>query len=273
MNRKKILVPLDIYANSADLLLYSGSLAYTMQARISYVAIIDDKPNYAEQENELSNQRRNVEIELSKIVNENFKHGKPEFDIIVTKGEYVTRILQMTNDLNIDLIVSKFLDFDVLKPILSQLASAFIIVHNSKLPPKQLALPVNLDASYYMKIQDSIEIAKLLNANLKLVTYTYSDTNEDKYKEKLYDIKNIVEQENVACVTSFNKWNPESESFLEDLLPELNGELPLLMFDEWLELESLDGLSEFLQSSNSVIIPTKKKYMQKVQSIKQLSYN
>lgn len=273
MSRKKILVPVDINQDSTELLLYAGSLASAIHARLSCVAIMDDQPDFEVQENGLLPQRRKVEMELSKIVNENFKQGKPEFEIIVTKGDYASRILQMTNDLGIDLMVVKSLDFGVLKPIMAQLASAFIIVHNSTVPSKQLVLPVNLDASYYIKIQDSIDIAQLLNANLKIMSYTYYATNEDKYKEKLYDIKSMVERENVACVTTFSKWNIESGAFLEDLLSGLDGELPLLTFDELEELESLSGLSEYLQSSNSVIVPTKQKYLQKAQPIKQLSYN
>jgi nucleotide-binding universal stress UspA family protein len=272
MSRKKILVPVDIHKDSTELLLYAGSLASTMQGRISCVAIMDDTHDSTGQENDLSIERRKVELELSKIVNENFKQGKPEFDIIVSKGEYSSRILQMTNDLGIDLMVVKAIDFDVLKPILAQIASAFIVVHNSKAPSKQLVLAVNLDASYYMIVQESIEIAQLLNANLKVISYTCSTTNEDKYKEKLYDIKNMVERENVACLTSFSKWNSKPGSFLEDLLLELDGELPLLTFDEMEELESITGLSEYLQSSNAVLVPTKKKYMQKAQFTNQLSY-
>jgi hypothetical protein len=234
---------------------------------------MEDQPDFEVQENGLLPQRRKVEMELSKIVNENFKQGKPEFEIIVTKGDYASRILQMINDFGIDLMVVKSLDFGVLKPIMAQLASAFIIVHNSTVPSKQLVLPVNLDTSYYMKIQDNIEIAQLLNANLKVISYTCSTTNEHKYKEKLYDIKNMVERENVACVTSFNKWNSESGSFLEDLLLELDGELLLLTFDELEELGWTAELLDYVQKSNAVIVPTKKKYLQKAQPIKQLSYN
>lgn len=272
MSRKKILVPIDINQNSTDLLLYAGSLASAIQARLSCVAIMEDILDSEMQENVPSLQRRKVELSLSKIVNEIFKQGKPVFDIIVTKGDFVNRILQMTNDLGIDLIVVKSLDFDVLKPIIAQLASAFIIVNNSVVPSKQLVLPVNLDASYYIKIQDSIDVAQMLNANLKIMSYTYYTKNEDKYKERLSDIKNMVEHENIACVTTFTRLNANSEAFLENMLIELDGELPLLTFDDLEELESLTGLSEFLQSSSSILLSTKKKYLQKAQSIKQHSW-
>ena len=273
MSRKKILVPVDIHEDSTDLLLYAGSLASAIQARISCVAIMEDSSKLANSDKGLSLRRRSVELELSKIVNKSFKQGKPEFDIIVTKGEYASRILQMTNDLGIDLMVVKSHDYDVLKPMLAQLASAIIVVRNSTAPSKQLVLLLNLDGSYHMKIQDSINTALLLNANLKVISYTCLTTNEDKCKEKLYDIKNMVEQKNVACVTSFNTWNSESETFLEDLMVELDGELILLTFDELEKLESMAGLSDLLQTSNTLIIPTKRKYLYKAPVASQLSYN
>jgi nucleotide-binding universal stress UspA family protein len=272
MSRKKILVPIDIHEDSADLLFHAGSLASIIHGRISFVTVMEDSLGDFNQKNGLLLQRRIIEMELSKIVNKNFNQSKQDFDIIVTKGDYASRILQMNNDLGVDLILVNSNVLDTLKPILSQLASVFIFMQNTTAPLKQLILPVNLDTNYKQKIQDSIEIAKLLNANLKVFSYTYSNANEEIYKEQLYKIKNLIERENVACVISYNKRTSESVSFMDNLLLDLDNALPLLTIEDLEDFKLSVELQDFIHAKKFVLITSKKKFKTQKPVAKQLTY-
>lgn len=262
MNRKKILVHVETKKDATELLLFARTLAVSLQARVSCVAVMDDIPGYDEHDFIIAKQRRKIELRLAHLANKVFDKGKPEFDIIVTKGDFSKRLLEMTRDLGFDLMVIPVEQFADIKPLLHQLALPVIFFRLNKGAGKELVLPVNLDKSYYKKIQESIDIALLLNANLHVIAYSDARYNEHKYQEKLKDIKLMVEKENITCITSFYSWNLGSEAIMSNVFSILENRILLFDTDDFDKIISDTEIFNLWLSANSILMPSAKKLLQ-----------
>ncbi len=255
MRRKKILVPVDISRDTANLLMNAGRLAQDIQGRLSCLAVIDDSEVLDEADS--AQQRRKVEIELSQRVNAHFTQGKPEFDIIVTRGKASERIVQISGNLNIDLLIMQANHLPALSQALFELKIPSVILFGQLLSGTTLLLPVNLNASYYQNIQDSIDICLLLNASLKVVSYIDTPNRAKLYKEKVDDIKRLVEKENVPCMTTMRKNPGDGELILKDLLQTDTDSIPILWADELRMMQTLASQGEGLTWPGVVLAPGK----------------
>ncbi len=269
MSRKKFLVPIDFSQDSSELLQYAGSIAENSHGRISCVNVM---PEIAHQEDPRNEQqlRRNVELELAKVTTEVFTHKQPEFDIIVTKGDFVQRILGMTKELEINLIITQVTDIKLLSSLHTDVEVPIIILNNKTEKLNELVLPINLDESDYQKIQKSIDVANLLNVQIKVVAFTTLLVNE--YKGKLNDIKNMIEKENIACTISFIKPNEKLSVLLEDLEISTSESL-LLTFSEFSDIFKDIEEPGYRFISSMTILPSKKKPKLLASVKKQQCYN
>lgn len=269
MNRNKILVPIDIDSDSTDIFHYASSLAASINARISYVAILDNSSDKASASGKVP--RRTVELTLSKIVNENSCQAKTEYDIIVTQGEFAQRVQEMSLDLDIDLIILQIIQHGCLKSVISKLTVPVILFGQNALPSEHLNLYLDLDKAYSSIVRNCIHAALLLNSSLNVFLYAGMNINPDLQEFRINDIRQMIERETIACSLSYhNQLN--YDSLIENYCSYPVHEMPVMTPEEFeLLLTVIESLGE--ENINTcMLIPSDNKYRPEAENIKHFSF-
>ncbi len=108
MTRRRILVPMDLDAQSDSALEFARTIATSLNAMISCMYVIEEQrllqAGTTSREARLK-QRREAENKLSEKVNSILNEVKIPFELIVTSGKVHEKILEKSVDLNAQLIV------------------------------------------------------------------------------------------------------------------------------------------------------------------------
>lgn len=255
MRRKKILVPVNIESCTVEFLVAAAQLASSIHARISFVSVMEQDKEYEGEDKSVLQKRREVEVELSKIVNSSFKDKKPEFDIIVTQGNFSRRIMQMAGDLNVSLIAMQTREALKFKPVMPLLVVPILFFEEIISLPKQLFLPIHLDNHFRKRVEESSEAALLLNLNLHMTLYVNSYQHEDKNLAIRQELMAAAEEKGVLCSCTINAWNFQSGTLLAHILRGHVEGLPIISCEEFEKISLNPGLFQIWQSRISLLIP------------------
>lgn len=269
MSREKILVPVDLEEDSSGLLRFAENIAKNIHGRISCVNVMSMQDNSTDISKNIET-RRCIEMKLAKTTTESFSKNKPEFDIIVTKGDFEARLVTMVEELGIDLVVTQTQDPISIKKLHSVLCVPIVIFKGLEDNIRQLVLDLNLHEKYYYKIQSCIDIVTLLNAQIKVLTHSPAKIFENKYKETIDDIKLMIEKENIACSISFICEEDSKMAYFA--YPTTTSALRLVSIEEY--LSQIDKKQEDDEICSGVlIIPNKKKQVKYNHPIRELAHN
>jgi hypothetical protein len=204
MSKKRILMPVDIHYDSSELLRFAGNIANNIQGRLNCVSVMSVMKNSKNLSSD-SKLRRFVEIEMAKATTGIFKYSKPEYNIIVTKGDFASRLLSMVRELNIDLIIASMRIVKEFTFLFSELDIPLILFNFRSERIDKLVFPINLDVDYFHKIQKGIDVAILLGSYMKIIGHGSTSVHSIEYNEKLVEIKKLIEKENVACTVAYDQ--------------------------------------------------------------------
>jgi nucleotide-binding universal stress UspA family protein len=108
MTRKRILLPIDLDAQSDAALEIARNIATRMNVMISCLYVIEDQSirvkNDLSQDAKLK-QRREAEDKLSERVNSILNESRTSFELMVSSGNVREKILEKSRDLNAQLII------------------------------------------------------------------------------------------------------------------------------------------------------------------------
>ncbi len=235
MNRKKILVPIELHPEPANLLHYACLIAKIMNARISFVHVIEDANTNGEniRSVEVSNvqNRRTIGIKLSEIISKVLKDEMIIYEIIVTKGIFHQRITKIADELNVSLIIINKCNYTRLRELIDSLSIPVISCFDCKFENcNNILLPLNFNSMKSLSIQKVTDLALLLKANINIISF-FSDNDlnrEIEFKAKLAEIKSQIEKENISCITRFYSDKSTNSSIIQRWADEENIDLLIL---------------------------------------------
>jgi nucleotide-binding universal stress UspA family protein len=212
MNRKKILVPVNFSLQSDAALKMAIKLSGPMHGMITCLHIIED-PGYIIGgfiSREVGDRiRREAEQRLSVVANRIIDDKKIPFEIIVTSGTVHRKILEKAVDLNASLIIMGRSDSrdtnrnaigsNAIKVITSA-GVPVITISGTRFPEQMnMLLPLDLSKPVGSKLAKAIEIARLLNAKVSVLTVlgTLQAGLEQTCRQKLEEIKHFLDQQGI----------------------------------------------------------------------------
>lgn len=207
MSLTKILLPIDINHDSTLLLKYACSIANDINARITCVYVMEDVSEPLNNFDKPQEKRRKAEIKLSEIVNEALQNENVSYDIIITKGKFSQRIINISNELNSSLIIMNYSNILPINKIVSKSGVPILLVsEKNPLLCRNILLPFNLEFPFHYKLQKALNLARVLNSSLNTLSFVangYNSANPKKYKAALNTIEEFVEKENISCEIKF----------------------------------------------------------------------
>jgi nucleotide-binding universal stress UspA family protein len=212
MNRKKILVPVNFSLQSDAALKMAIKLSGPMHGMITCLHIIED-PGYIIGgfiSREVGDRiRREAEQRLSVVANRIIDDKKIPFEIIVTSGKVHRKILEKAVDLNASLIIMGRSDSrdtnrnaigsNAIKVITSA-GVPVITISGTRFPEQMnMLLPLDLSKPVGSKLAKALEIARLLNAKVSVLTVlgTLQAGLEQTCRQKLEEIKRFLDQQGI----------------------------------------------------------------------------
>lgn len=214
MISKRILVPVNFGAQSDAALQYASKIAGTINGMITCLHVIEE-PGFITGKfitKETKEQiRREAGQRLSAKVNANINDRKIPFEIIVTAGKVHRKISEKANDIKaVFIIMGKSDSLDLkdnllgsnTKQVIAQATTPIITVKSKKLlESRQLLVPLDLSKPVYLKILKAIEIARLLQIDVGILTILKSDWSslEANFRSRLDEIKEVFSNAGVSC--------------------------------------------------------------------------
>ena len=214
MISKRILVPVNFGAQSDAALQYASNIAGTINGMITCLHVIEE-PGFITGKfisKEIKEQiRREAGQRLSAKVNANINDQQIPFEIIVSAGKVHRKISEKANDIKAEFIImgrSDSLDLkDNLlgsntKQVIAQTTTPIITVKSKKLVENgQILVPLDLSKPFYFNILKAIQVARLLQMDVSILTILRSDWNslEAKFRSRLDEIKEVFNNAGVTC--------------------------------------------------------------------------
>jgi nucleotide-binding universal stress UspA family protein len=215
MIHKRILVPLNLGAQSDIALKYAVKLASAMKGMISCLHVNEEPDVITEQflTREISSRiRRQAEESLSAKAHEvlNADSTVP-YEIIVTRGKVHRKVREKAKDLDASLIIMARSDAEDLHDgeigsnTLRVLTKAHIPVLTvsgaTQLGNDPILLPLDLSNQVEVKILKAIELARMLGVEVRIISVLKPGwiSLKSKYQRRLKEIQQLFGAEGVSC--------------------------------------------------------------------------
>lgn len=105
MGLNKILVPLDLRSSATELLKLSEAMAVAMHAKLCFVHFVSETTTDF-QNGCRSKQCGELEIKIAQLVNEVLLNSPIQFEIIVTNGAIESRLIDLVEAIDFDLLIT-----------------------------------------------------------------------------------------------------------------------------------------------------------------------
>jgi nucleotide-binding universal stress UspA family protein len=216
MTRRRILVPIDLDAQSDSALDFARNIATRLNAMISCMYVIEEQiihaNKHSSRETKLK-QRRDAENGLSEKVNSILNEAKTPFEIIITYGKVHEMILEKSRDLNAQTIVMGRSNpthkkanrtGSNTKRIVANAQVPVLTITNQRIEkPKKLILPLDLDTPFSDQVNWAIESALLLDASVSVIAVVEKEMSGRRpvYLKKLKESSRMFCEKGIACDT------------------------------------------------------------------------
>ncbi|MBN2350808.1 MAG: universal stress protein [Bacteroidales bacterium] len=253
MGKNKILVALDFKTQSIPSLIFAAGLARLINGKLTCLYVIEE-PGYVTNmvlSDDLKIKiRREAEKKLAQVVHENLSTYDIPFEIIVGKGKVYNKIIETAASINAQFIVMGKHEASGFKMNYAG-TNTLHIIGESKIPvitvnyPSEvhsgphIALALDLEAPVKEKVAKTIETARLLQANVSVISVLRSDWQhlENKFNRRLSEVQKIFEKYNISCSTKLLKENKENIAKEIVLYAQhLNCDLIMLMTQQELDI-------------------------------------
>lgn len=231
MYSKRILVPVNFGAPSDAALKYAIKLASAVNGRITCLHV-NEEPDFITGQfltKEISDRRRRLaEDTLSAKANEILNdHNAIPYEIIVTKGNVHRKVREKAKDLNASFIImakSDSADMDNCElgsntlRVITKAEIPVLTVNSTKhLGYNSILLPLDLSKPVVVKLQTTLELAKMFSFEVNVFTVMKSEwiSIKPKYQKRLQEIQQLFVSEGVLCDTQLKV---SENSFSEEIL-------------------------------------------------------
>ncbi len=226
----KILVPIDFSEQSLIALSQSYNLAAKIKAEIILLYVIEElapavKMFYAG----LDEIAEAVENNLKHLAEDKEKLTGLKFSTIVARGKVYNKIVKIASSKNVSLIImgakgvvkSKFVGSNSLRVV--KTAPCPVITVKGKAHKKgcdRILLPLDLTKETSDKVTEAIQMAKIFNSEIYILSVLLVDKNEVKSRieKQLNNVKNKIEKEKVKCVPKIINIKKGEESLVGAVL-------------------------------------------------------
>lgn len=256
-----ILVPLDFTEQSMIALDQACRIALTSHSSLTILNVIKTSSGFWHviSDQEKKDYQKKTEIKLKEIALEIGEKSKIEVGIIIRNGAVNEEIIRVANYLKPILIVMgtspgvhisrKIIGSKTLHTIKS--AKFPVISVKGKLHSsvcENILLPIDATKHTTLKIQLAVDIARMFNSKITLLTAIEQSKKEriNLVKEKLKSVKHTIEAEGIKCVSDFIMTENDRSSMAISILGyahKVNADLIVIM------TQQEAGVSDFFLGS------------------------
>lgn len=246
----KILVPVDFREESIAALRFAVKIAQSINGEIVLMYIIEEQGFFTnmiltDEQREMIN--KSAADKLSALVKEEKSLEKIHVETIVRKGKVYTQIVETGLEINARFIIMGRTDSSDWKKnftgtntlhIIRESRIPVITVRNDKhLSDDYILLPLDLRKSIKEKVGKAIEIARLLKAQIKILTVLSTDliSIELKVNERLYELQQIFKKFDVECTTHIIESREDIYKIINEYAAEIGVDIIMIMTQQELD--------------------------------------
>jgi len=214
-NKSKILVPLDFSEQSLIALEQSYNLAKNSDAEIVLLYVVEElNPVVKILYKDLGDIEQAVERNLKNLADDKAKDTNLKFSTVVRKGRIYTQIAKVAQEIDASFIVmgktgrykSKHIGTNTLRVV--KTAPCPVITIKGKDHHDgcgNIVLPLDLTKETSDKVNKAIEIAKVFNAKIYVVSILLTSKKEVMFKleDQLLTVERHIKKEGVPCSIEF----------------------------------------------------------------------
>ena len=214
MTRRRILVPIDLDAQSDSALDFARNIATRLNAMISCMYVIEEqklRTNNPKNREAKLEQRRDVEIRLSEKVNSILSEAKTPFELIITHGKVHEKILEKSMDLNAQLIImsrsntgdiGKKRIGSITKHIITKSQIPVITIGRYKIVNREnIIVPLDVFKPIGSQVIFAIDTAMLLGAAVTVISVIEKEmlSLRPVYLKRLKEIRKLLRDIKIDC--------------------------------------------------------------------------
>ena len=246
------LIPIDFNPESEAALEYSVTMALKLNARLHLVHIIDEESPLLKLVLD-DKQRDLIERGAMDKLKETAERvagtsGVP-FEVSVTRGKIYNKIIEAASGCSANLIFMGRTDSsDIRKNFMG--TNTMHIIREANIPVitlrkkpaypccSNLVLPLDLSKQTIVKASNAVNIARILDARLSVVSILPLDraSLEIKYTQRLDEIRKVFESLDIKCTVKLYKRKGDHLDHLNEIVSELKGEMIMIMTQQELNI-------------------------------------